>query len=39
MKSGDDCIMTLQIVQNGVKTGWARQYDLKTLQPLRRACI
>ena len=34
LKSGDDCILKLQIVQNGVKTGWAGQYDPETLEPL-----
>lgn len=31
---GDACLLQLQVVQNGVKTGWAGQYDDQTLQPM-----
>lgn len=31
---GDECLLTLQVVQNGVKTGWAGQYDDTTLEPM-----
>lgn len=30
---GDQCLLTLQIRQNGRLTGWAGQYDPDTLQP------
>lgn len=30
---GDECLLRLQIVQNGELTGWGGQYDPKTLQP------
>jgi PelA/Pel-15E family pectate lyase len=30
---GIDCLQRLQIVENGVKTGWAQQYDALTLKP------
>ena len=30
---GLDLILKLQIVQNGVLTGWCQQYDFKTLKP------
>jgi len=30
---GDECVLKLQIVQDGKLTGWAGQYDPKTLQP------
>lgn len=30
---GVDCLLQLQIVEHGVKTGWAQQYDALTLQP------
>lgn len=30
---GDDCVLKLQIVQDGKLTGWAGQYDPATLQP------
>lgn len=30
---GIDCLLKLQIVENGVKTAWAQQYDPLTLQP------
>jgi PelA/Pel-15E family pectate lyase len=28
-----DCLLKLQIVENGVKTAWAQQYDALTLEP------
>lgn len=31
---GDKCLLKLQIIQNGKKTGWGGQYDPETLQPL-----
>nr|WP_271448162.1 pectate lyase [Kluyvera georgiana] len=34
IERGDRCLLKLQIVQNGKKTGWAGQYDPETLQPL-----
>lgn len=30
---GDECVLKLQIVQGGKLTGWAGQYDPKTLEP------
>jgi PelA/Pel-15E family pectate lyase len=30
---GDDCVLRLQVRQNGQLTGWAGQYDPETLQP------
>ena len=30
---GDECVLKLQVVQNGKLTGWAGQYDPATLQP------
>ena len=30
---GIDCLLKLQIVENGVKTAWAQQYDALTLEP------
>jgi PelA/Pel-15E family pectate lyase len=30
---GIDCLLRLQIVENGVKTAWAQQYDALTLEP------
>ncbi len=30
---GIDCLLELQIVENGVKTAWAQQYDALTLEP------
>ncbi|SPE20934.1 Pectate lyase [Candidatus Sulfotelmatomonas gaucii] len=30
---GIDCLLKLQIVENGVKTAWAQQYDPLTLEP------
>ncbi len=30
---GDECVLRLQIVQQGKLTGWAGQYDPRTLQP------
>jgi PelA/Pel-15E family pectate lyase len=30
---GDECVLKLQVVQNGKLTGWAGQYDPETLQP------
>ena len=30
---GIDCLLRLQIAENGVKTAWAQQYDALTLQP------
>ncbi len=30
---GDECVLKLQVVQNGQLTGWAGQYDPQTLQP------
>jgi len=30
---GIDCLLKLQIVENGVKTAWAQQYDVLTLEP------
>ncbi len=30
---GIDCLLKLQIVENGVKTVWAQQYDALTLEP------
>ena len=30
---GIDCLLKLQIVDNGVKTAWAQQYDALTLEP------
>jgi PelA/Pel-15E family pectate lyase len=30
---GIDCLLKLQIVENGVKTAWAQQYDALTLDP------
>ena len=30
---GDECVLRLQIVQDGKLTGWAGQYDPQTLQP------
>ncbi|AHG20379.2 hypothetical protein Z042_12605 [Chania multitudinisentens RB-25] len=31
---GDKCLLELQIVQNGKKTGWAGQYNPETLKPV-----
>ncbi len=33
LNNADECILRLQIKQNGVLTGWAGQYDKDTLQP------
>ncbi|MBN8647852.1 MAG: pectate lyase [Caulobacterales bacterium] len=33
LNKADECILRLQIRQNGVLTGWAGQYDKDTLQP------
>ena len=33
LKRGDDCVLKLQIQQGGRLTGWAGQYDPKTLRP------
>jgi PelA/Pel-15E family pectate lyase len=30
---GDECVLKLQVVQDGKLTGWAGQYDPETLQP------
>ena len=30
---GIDCLLKLQIVENGVKTAWAQQYDALTFEP------
>ena len=30
---GDECVLRLQVVQDGKLTGWAGQYDPETLQP------
>jgi PelA/Pel-15E family pectate lyase len=30
---GIDCLLRLQIMENGVKTAWAQQYDALTLEP------
>ncbi len=30
---GIDCLLKLEIVENGVKTAWAQQYDALTLEP------
>lgn len=30
---GDECVLKLQVVQNGQRTGWAGQYDPETLRP------
>jgi PelA/Pel-15E family pectate lyase len=30
---GIDCLLKLQILENGVKTAWAQQYDALTLEP------
>jgi PelA/Pel-15E family pectate lyase len=30
---GIDCLLKLQIVENGAKTAWAQQYDALTLEP------
>ncbi|HKN21615.1 MAG TPA: pectate lyase [Terracidiphilus sp.] len=30
---GIDCLLKLQITENGVKTAWAQQYDALTLEP------
>ena len=30
---GIDCLLNLQITENGVKTAWAQQYDALTLEP------
>lgn len=30
---GDQCLLKLQIVQNGKRTGWAGQYNPETLEP------
>ena len=30
---GDECVLKLQVVQNGKLAGWAGQYDPQTLQP------
>ena len=30
---GIDCLLRLQITENGVKTAWAQQYDALTLEP------
>jgi PelA/Pel-15E family pectate lyase len=30
---GIDCLLQLQITENGVKTAWAQQYDALTLEP------
>jgi PelA/Pel-15E family pectate lyase len=30
---GIDCLLKLQIIENGVKTAWAQQYDALTLEP------
>lgn len=30
---GIDCLLKLQIIENGVKTAWAQQYDSLTLEP------
>ncbi|WP_411705976.1 pectate lyase [Edaphovirga cremea] len=32
--NGDACLLKLQVVQNGVKTGWAGQYNNETLEPM-----
>lgn len=32
---GDACVLKLQVVQNGQLTGWAGQYDPRTLQPVQ----
>jgi PelA/Pel-15E family pectate lyase len=32
-KRGIDCLLRLQITENGVKTAWAQQYDALTLEP------
>lgn len=34
VERGDKCLLKLQIVQKGKKTGWAGQYDPETLQPM-----
>ncbi len=33
LERGDECVLKLQVVQDGKLTGWAGQYDPKTLQP------
>lgn len=33
IQSGDECLLRTQLVQNGVKTGWAGQYDPESLEP------
>jgi PelA/Pel-15E family pectate lyase len=33
LERGDECVLKLQVVQAGKLTGWAGQYDPKTLQP------
>jgi PelA/Pel-15E family pectate lyase len=33
LKRGDDCVLKLQIRQNGALTGWAGQYDPVSLMP------
>jgi PelA/Pel-15E family pectate lyase len=33
LERGDQCVLKLQIVQDGKLTGWAGQYDPKTLEP------
>jgi PelA/Pel-15E family pectate lyase len=30
---GDECVLKLQVIQAGKRTGWAGQYDPETLQP------
>ncbi|MFC3550549.1 pectate lyase [Lysobacter cavernae] len=32
---GDDCVLRLQVRQDGIATAWAGQYDPATLQPVR----
>lgn len=34
VSKGDECLLELQIVQNGIKTGWAGQYNPETLTPV-----
>lgn len=33
IRDGDSCLLQTQIVQHGVKTGWAGQYDPESLEP------
>ncbi|MFT4091421.1 MAG: pectate lyase [Asticcacaulis sp.] len=35
LNKGEDCLLRLQIRQNGKLTGWAGQYDPVTLQPVK----